>query len=48
MKTVSKNTVPKSYVNEFLVREILGYFKSFVRFYESTLNCNIAVNPYII
>ena len=27
---------------------ILGCFKSFVPFYESTLNCNISVNTYSI
>ena len=27
---------------------ILGCFKSFVRFYESTLNCNVSVNIYSI
>ena len=27
---------------------ILGGFKSFVRFYETTLNCNISMNTYSI
>ena len=27
---------------------VLGCFTSFVRFYESTLNCNISVNTYLI
>ena len=35
-------------IQNFTPMYVLGGFKHFVRFYESTLNCNISVNTYSI
>ena len=47
-KSISlKYVIVTDYKTWYFQYDLLGCFKSFVRYYESTLNCNISVNTYL-